>query len=87
MFLLYEVSTFMAEPNIGKLRFVLVSGLKWGLTVWLIMMLCRVAYEYITGNPPFAADNLAYAFFFLLFCFGWGCVLGLLMWRKAGRSD
>ena len=47
----------------------------------------KIVYEYLTRNLSFTGDRLAYAFFFLLFCFGWGCLLGLLRSEKENQNN
>jgi hypothetical protein len=71
----------------NKRRFVLIAGLKWGLSVWAALMLTNVTYEYLFGNVSITADSLGYAIFVLLVCFGWACLLGLRTWERGVRKD
>ena len=70
----------------SRLKFTVASGLKWGASVWLVTMLLKVSYEYLFHRIHFTLENLVYAFFFFLFWFGWGCLLGFFMWPRVSRQ-
>ena len=77
----------MAERNKKKTRFILLSGVKWGVSVWLVFMLSGALYELFFGNISFTWRRLGFAFYSMVFFFGTGCLQGLLVWRRVGRKD
>jgi hypothetical protein len=70
-----------------RLVFVLAVALKWGGLLWLLNVLSKALYRYHFGKLSLDSDFLGYAAFSLLFSFAMGCILGLLMSRRASRDS
>jgi hypothetical protein len=77
----------MAEHSNRKARFILVSGVKFGLSVWLLLILSAALYKLFLGNILFTWNRLAFALYSAAFLFGWGCLQGLLVWRRIRRKE
>ena len=77
----------MADHINRKTRFILFSGVKFGLSVWLVLMLSGALYELFFGNISFTWRRLGFALYSMVFFFGTGCLQGLLVWRRVGRKD
>jgi hypothetical protein len=77
----------MADRINRKTQFILLSGIKLGLGVWLVFMVSGALYELWFGNTSFTWSSLGFALYSMVFFFGCGCLEGFLMWRKAERKD
>jgi hypothetical protein len=74
----------MTATSAGKTRFIILSGIKWGLSIWVVFMLSGALYELVFGNILFTWRRLTFALFYMIFCFGWGCILGTFIWKRIG---
>ena len=70
-----------------RTRFIILSGLRWGAIIWLALIVPQAVYELCFGSLSFTWNRLGFALYSVVFCFAWGCILGLLRDKKVERDD
>ena len=76
----------MSHSTSKRGPFIIAAGIKLGLSLWLLLLLGEALATITFGGHWITWGKTFFVIFALVFCFGEGCVAGMLMWRERERK-
>ena len=79
-----EREIWIKQMKMGKKRYVLFHAVIFGLAM-LLSLRVTIFYFAVYGHPLNSTSKLVVALVGMPLCYGVGCVIGLLFWRRGVR--